>query len=285
MQNPISLSAENAVGLAQNDVMTFNSAEFGNVRTVVINGEPWFVGRDVALSLGYAKPENAISNHVENDDKTSTLIQGSGSNYKSKAIVINESGLYSLILGSKLESAKKFKHWVTSEVLPSIRKTGGYNVPKTYAEALQIAANQAKQIEEKNRQIAQMKPSADSWETYAGDMKQRSKEKSFRDVAKLLGLTPQKSLIKWFFDNGYIMRGGDGWTATQRGIESGMLVNRIITAQNGHAGEQCKVTTFGMMKLSYLKGEGTFDNCIAQERTFGERRKPRNYRSKSTLTD
>lgn len=283
MQNPISLSAENAVGLARNDVMTFNSAEFGNVRTVVINGEPWFVGKDVAVSLGYKETAKAVREHIDNDDKGVSVLDTPGG--KQNVTIINESGLYSLILGSKLESAKKFKHWVTSEVLPSIRKTGGYNVPKTYAEALQIAANQAKQIEEKNRQIAQMKPSADSWETYAGDMKQRSKEKSFRDVAKLLGLTPQKALIKWFFDNGYIMRGGDGWTATQRGIESGMLVNRIITAQNGHAGEQCKVTTFGMMKLSYLKGEGTFDNCIAQERTFGERRKPRNYRNKSTLTD
>lgn len=283
MQNPISLSAENVVGLAQNDVMTFNSAEFGNVRTVVINGEPWFVGKDVADTLNYQNGSRDINRHVDEEDRqVITLFDGKQNR---DSIIINESGLYSLILGSKLESAKKFKHWVTSEVLPSIRKTGGYNVPKTYAEALQIAANQAKQIEEKNRQIAQMKPSADSWETYAGDMKQRSKEKSFRDVAKLLGLTPQKALIKWFFDNGYIMRGGDGWTATQRGIESGMLVNRIITAQNGHAGEQCKVTTFGMMKLSYLKGEGTFDNCIAQERTFGERRKPRNYRNKSTLTD
>lgn len=283
MQNPISLSAENVVGLAQNDVMTFNSAEFGNVRTVVINGEPWFVGKDVADTLNYQNGSRDINRHVDEEDRqVITLFDGKQNR---DSIIINESGLYSLILGSKLESAKKFKHWVTSEVLPSIRKTGGYNVPKTYAEALQIAANQAKQIEEKNRQIAQMKPSADSWETYAGDMKQRSKEKSFRDVAKLLGLTPQKALIKWFFDNGYIMRGGDGWTATQRGIESGMLVNRIITAQNGHAGEQCKVTTFGMMKLSYLKGEGTFDNCIAQERTFGERRKPRDYRNKSTLTD
>lgn len=281
MQNPIKESALADTSLAE--IQVFENSEFGNVRTVVINGEPWFVGKDIAGILGFSNSRKAIADHVDDEDKGVTNCYTPGG--KQNVTIINESGLYSLILGSKLESAKKFKHWVTSEVLPSIRKTGGYNVPKTYAEALQIAANQAKQIEEKNRQIAQMKPSADSWETYAGDMKQRSKEKSFRDVAKLLGLTPQKALIKWFFDNGYIMRGGDGWTATQRGIESGMLVNRIITAQNGHAGEQCKVTTFGMMKLSYLKGEGTFDNCIAQERTFGEHRKPGNYRSKSTLTD
>lgn len=100
--------------------------EFGELRTVEIDGEPWFVGKDVATALGYKKPENAIANHVSDEDKTSTLIQGSGSNYKSKATIINESGLYSLILSSKLPSAKEFKHWVTSEVLPSIRKNGAY---------------------------------------------------------------------------------------------------------------------------------------------------------------
>ena len=86
------------------------------------------MGKDVAEALGYKKPENAIANHVSDEDKTSTLIQGSGSNYKSKATIINESGLYSLILGSKLEKAKEFKRWVTAEVLPTIRKTGGYIV-------------------------------------------------------------------------------------------------------------------------------------------------------------
>ena len=81
-------------------------------------GETYFVGKDVAKALGYAKPENAIEAHVDEDDKTTTLIQGTGSNYKSKAVIINESGLYSLVLSSKLPQAKVFKHWVTSEVLP-----------------------------------------------------------------------------------------------------------------------------------------------------------------------
>lgn len=107
-------------------LMLFNNEEFGSVRVKMIDNEPWFVGKDVAVALGYAKPENAIGTHVELEDKTTTLIQGTGSNYKSKTVIINESGLYSLILSSKLESAKKFKKWVTGEVLPSIRKTGGY---------------------------------------------------------------------------------------------------------------------------------------------------------------
>lgn len=113
-----------------NELKIFNNEEFGKIRTVTIDNEPWFVGKDVATALGYAKPENVISSHVSKEDKTSTLIQGSGSNYKSKAIIINESGLYALIFGSKLESAKEFKHWVTSEVLPTLRKTGSYEMPK-----------------------------------------------------------------------------------------------------------------------------------------------------------
>lgn len=112
------------------ELQIFQNPDFGEVRTTVIDGEPWFVGKDVAVALGYAKPENAISNHVDDEDKTSTLIQGSGSNYKSKATLINESGLYSLVLSSKLPTAKKFKRWVTSEVLPTIRKTGSYSIPK-----------------------------------------------------------------------------------------------------------------------------------------------------------
>ena len=123
-----------------NDLQIFNSAEFGEIRTVTIGNEPWFVGKDVAEALGYKKPENAIANHVSDEDKTSTLIQGSGSNYKSKATIINESGLYALIFGSKLESAKRFKRWVTSEVLPTIRKTGSYQKPMTVAEQIQLLA-------------------------------------------------------------------------------------------------------------------------------------------------
>lgn len=117
------------------EIQTFNF-ENQQVRTIEIENEPYFVGKDVASVLGYAKPENAISNHVDDEDKTTTLIQGTGSNYKSKAVVINESGLYSLILSSKLPNAKKFKRWVTSEVLPAIRKHGGYLTEQKLEEAL-----------------------------------------------------------------------------------------------------------------------------------------------------
>ena len=106
----------------------FSNQEFGEIRTVVIDGEPWLVGKDVALALGYEKPRNAIATHVDVEDKKGAPIQGSPGGTQ-EMIVINESGMYALIFGSKLESAKRFKHWVTSEVLPAIRKTGRYIAP------------------------------------------------------------------------------------------------------------------------------------------------------------
>ena len=144
-----------------NELQIFNNSDFGNIRVVENSGEPWFVGKDIATILGYAKPENAISNHVDNEDKTSTLIQGSGSNYKSKAILINESGLYSLILSSKLPNAKKFKRWVTSEVLPAIRKHGNYTAPKQESKSksidLEIRLNNSKaRMASEYRRIAEM---------------------------------------------------------------------------------------------------------------------------------
>lgn len=113
-----------------NELKIFNSPEFGQVRTTTLDGEPWFVGKDVATALGYSNPSNAVATHVDDEDKTTYSFQVSGSNYKTKATIINESGLYSLVLSSKLPTAKKFKHWVTSDVLPTIRKTGKYAVPK-----------------------------------------------------------------------------------------------------------------------------------------------------------
>ena len=137
----------------------FQNKSFGRIRTLAINNEPWFVGKDVAEILGYAKPENAIANHVDEEDKTSTLIQGSGSNYKSKAIIINESGLYSLVLSSKLPSAKEFKRWITHEVIPAIRKHGAYMTPEVIQKSLQdpdfmiqILQN-LKQEQERNRAL------------------------------------------------------------------------------------------------------------------------------------
>lgn len=139
---------------------TFNHPEFGNLRCIEIDGEPWFVGKDVAMALGYAKTENAIARHVDKEDKTLTPFQGGCSTGIQKMTIINESGLYSLILSSKLESAKRFKRWVTSEVLPCIRKHGGYivgqeNMPKEVLLAHAVLESQ-KIIEENTREIAKL---------------------------------------------------------------------------------------------------------------------------------
>lgn len=118
---------EAAQNFKMKQIQVFNHAKFGEIRTMTNEkGETFFVGKDVAAALGYERPQNAIAAHVDKEDKTTALIQGTGSNYKTRVVVINESGLYSLILSSKLSQARAFKRWVTSEVLPQIRNTGGY---------------------------------------------------------------------------------------------------------------------------------------------------------------
>ena len=118
--------------MIENQIQIFNNTEFGEIRTMEINGEPWFVGKDVATALGYTNASKALNDHVDSEDKLnnetlSSLGQRGG-------WLINESGMYSLILGSKLEGAKRFKRWVTSEVLPSIRKSGAYATDSAAAE-------------------------------------------------------------------------------------------------------------------------------------------------------
>ena len=144
------------------EIQIFKNECFGEVRTMVINDEPWFVGKDVASVLGYKSPSVAICENVDSEDKTTFVISESGSKYKSKTTFINESGLYSLILSSKLPQAKEFKRWVTNEVLPQIRKTGGY-IPLNdcedgadiMARALMIAQ---RTIEQKDALIEMQKP-------------------------------------------------------------------------------------------------------------------------------
>ena len=122
-----------------NEITVFNNDEFGSIRTVTIESEPWFVGKDVAEVLGYQNGSRDINRHVDDEDKLCTKIEYAGQ--KREVTIINESGLYSLILSSKLPNAKKFKRWVTSEVLPSIRKTGSYGKPMSQLEIAQYSIN------------------------------------------------------------------------------------------------------------------------------------------------
>ncbi|WP_438768822.1 phage antirepressor KilAC domain-containing protein [Limosilactobacillus reuteri] len=214
------------------------------VRTVTINDEPYFVGKDVATILGYKKPENAIANHVEDEDKTTTLIQGTGSNYKSKSVIINESGLYALILSSKLPTAKEFKHWVTSEVLPAIRKHGAYMTDEKafnvihnadgLADLLQQAADQLKA---KDIQIAEMKPKA----LFADAVSTSNSSILIGQLAKILRQNGvnigQNRLFAWMRKNGYLgARGSNRNVPTQRSMELGLFKTKetVINHSDGH---------------------------------------------------
>lgn len=135
-----------------NNLQIFNNEEFGQVRTMVIDGEPWFVGKDVAEALGYSNSSKAVSAHMSEEDRILKTIEADSQNgnvVKTQTAFINESGLYSLIFSSKLDSAKKFKRWVTSEVLPTIRKTGSYNKPMTEAEQIRLLAKGATELYER----------------------------------------------------------------------------------------------------------------------------------------
>ena len=167
-----------------NDIQVFNNEEFGNIRTVEIDGEPWFVGKDIALALGYKDTADGLKNHVDDEDKRLVKVGEiptlETSNFG--AYIINESGLYSLILGSRLPSAKKFKRWVTSDVLPAIRQTGSYNLPQTYSEALRALADQAEKTEQLRLENSEMKPKAEFFDAVAGSRTAIS----LGDVAKVL---------------------------------------------------------------------------------------------------
>lgn len=219
-----------------NEVQLFNF-ESHEVRSLLINSEPWFVGRDIAEVLGYKKPENAIANHVDDDDKTTTLIQGIGSNYKSKTMIINESGLYSLILSSKLESAKKFKRWVTSEVLPALRKTGQYQVKELSGQELMAKALIEAQnvLAAKDKQIEEMKPKA----LFADAVATSHTSILVGELAKILkqnGIDMgQKRLFAWLREKGYLIKrqGTDYNMPTQKAMELGLFEIKEGSYVNG----------------------------------------------------
>ena len=219
-----------------NEVQLFNF-ENHEVRSLLINSEPWFVGRDVAEVLGYKKPENAIANHVDDDDKTTTLIQGIGSNYKSKTMIINESGLYSLVLSSKLPSAKKFKRWVTSEVLPALRKTGQYQVKELSGSELMAKALIEAQnvLAAKDKQIEEMKPKV----VFADAVATSHTSILVGELAKILkqnGIEMgQKRLFAWLREKGYLIKrqGTDYNMPTQKAMELGLFEIKEGSYVNG----------------------------------------------------
>ena len=226
------------------ELKIFNNEEFGKIRTVTIDNEPWFVGKDVAVILGYSNPQKALRDHVDEEDRTlndSFTVNGT------KGILINESGLYGLILSSKLPNAKKFKHWVTAEVLPVLRKTGRYNLQQPQGkELLALAVLEAqKTIEEQTAQIEEMKPKA----IFADAVATSHTYILIGDLAKILkqnGIeTGQKRLFEWLRENGYLSkRKGTEWNSpTQKSMNLGLFEVKETTAMNPDGSVRINKTT------------------------------------------
>lgn len=219
-----------------NDLKVFKNNEFGAIRTVVINDEPWFVGKDVAEILGYENTRKAIISHVDEDDKKILKSQnGTLENMPNRGLqIINESGLYSLILSSKLPKAKQFKHWVTGEVLPTIRKHGGYLTQEKMEEALLNPdvliklATQLKSERDARKQAEQLIESQKPKVIFAEAVSTSKDGILVGMLAKLLHQNGvkigQNRLFEWLRDKGYLMkRGVDKNMPTQRSKELGLF--------------------------------------------------------------
>lgn len=229
-----------------NDLQIFNSPEFGAIRTIEKDGEPWFVGKDVAAALGYEKPTDAVRKHVDVEDRgISKMETPSGAQ---ETTIINESGLYSLVLSSKLPTAKKFKRWVTSEVIPSIRKHGAYMTPDKLEEVLlkpdtliQLAQNL--KAEQEKRMALEVKMEEQKPKVLFAESVEAAKTSILiGELAKLLkqnGINiGQNRLFEWLRNNGYLIKrqGSDYNMPTQRAMEMGLfeIKETTITHSDGH---------------------------------------------------
>ncbi|MDB8860138.1 phage antirepressor [Pediococcus acidilactici] len=240
-----------------NELQKFNF-EGNQVRTLLIDQKPYFVGKDIAEVLGYSDSSSAVSKRVDEEDKTTLLLRQDGSNYKSKTTVINESGMYSLILASKLPSSRKFKHWVTSEVLPAIRKNGAYLTNKkaydithnkdALADLLLQAGDQLKQ---KDLVIQEMKPKA----LFADSVAASHSTILIGELAKVLrgnGVDiGANRLFQWLRQHGYLInRKGTDWNMpTQRAMDLGLF--KIKESSISHADGSISVS-----KTTKVTGKG-----------------------------
>ena len=249
----------------------FSSEEFGKVRVMERNGEPWLVGKDVAEALGYADTRKALSAHVDEDDRANCPVTD-GLGREQQTTIINESGVYSLVFGSKLPSAKEFKRWVTSEVLPAIRKHGGYLTPNKIEEVLtdpdtiiRLATNLK---EERAARIqAEMKLEEAQPKVLFADAVSASKTSILiGDLAKLLKQNGheigQKRLFQWLRENGYLIKrqGADYNSPTQWAMEKELFEIKETTVS--HADGHILIT-----KTTKVTGKGQvyFVNLFAKK--------------------
>ena len=239
-----------------NEIQIFNNPQFGEVRAVTVDNEPWFVGKDVAERLGYKDTSDALKKHVDNEDKLTRQFADSGQNRE--MIIINESGLYSLVLSSKLPTAKAFKRWITSEVIPSIRRHGAYMTP----EALQAAilnpdtmiqlCQQLKNEQDRNRQLIAensalvvdkqiMQPKAE----YFDALVDRNLLTGFRETAKLFGI-PEKKFTAFLMDKKYVYRDKNGKLVPYANKNDGLFeIKECFNEKTKWKGTQTMITPKG----------------------------------------
>ncbi|WP_290458141.1 phage antirepressor [Faecalibaculum rodentium] len=230
-----------------NEIQTFDFDGSG-IRTLTIGTEPYFVGKDVAEVLGYSNPQKAIRNHVDDEDKGVNEMDTPGG--KQPIVIINESGLYSLILGSKLPEAKRFKRWVTSEVLPSLRRNGMYAMdelldnPDLAINALQKLKEEREARRQLELQNAEMKPKA----LFAEAVETSSTSILIGDMAKLLRQNGvevgQRRLFDWLRTNGWLMKSGESRNMpTQKAMEKGYFEIKERTISNPDGSVRITKTT------------------------------------------
>ena len=242
-----------------NDLQIFKNEELGEVRVVTIEDEPWFVGKDVAELLGYSNPRDAVGKHVDEEDKVDGVAIRDSMGREQYPVLINESGLYSLVLSSKLPTAKKFKRWITGEVLPSIRKHGAYMTPETLEAAIlnpdtMIQLCTALKEEQDKRKVLEvansaltvdnqiMKPKAD----YFDELVDRNLLTNFREAAKQLSVPPKK-FVTFLLDHKYIYRDKKGKLQPyQQYVESGLFnLKECVNEKTGWGGTQTLITPKG----------------------------------------
>ena len=244
-----------------NNLTVFENPEFGSVRTVELDGEPWLVGKDVAAALGYKNPQEAIRTHVDDEDKGVSEILTPGG--KQSVPIINESGLYSLVLSSKLPTARKFRRWVTSEVLPSIRKTGGYNLPKDYPSALRALADaEEKRLallaenEAQRQVIADFEPV----KQYVDTILQSKDAVTTTQIAADYGMSA-KELNRILFQEGVQHKVNGQWILYKKYMGKGLTVSRTIHFLHSDGRPDTKMNTCWtqkgrMMIHNILTGRG-----------------------------
>lgn len=261
-----------------NELRIFKDPEFGLVRTVMVGDEIWFVGNDVAKALGYQKPDQAVRTNVEDEDSTLMGVSDAN-NHTQQMKVINESGLYSLIMSSRLPSAKRFKHWVTSEVLPSLARTGEYRIQKpdsyTISDPVERAKRWIEEQEENRREKQELENKVSELEPkgkYFDAVCDANLLTNFRDAAKELGMS-QSQFIGWLKRKKYIYSTSNGELRPMEPYRQSDLfkMKSYVNPYNGYSGIRTLLTPKGVQTFKLLlESDGIIPDALPKH---GGRRK------------